>query len=163
MPGRRSIVLHPRELFSICSRLISPTTTPLAASRGLCLSRAMYATIFAAACLAAAPAAATQAPGQTSATQVLIDATMSDVFHVDLHARGKRLGDKSMEGSKGPWFDGFVEGMLPAAATIGHPIRRMLVHLKEEQVSVEEATSWARGQGMFLRVVRVGVWVMVRP
>lgn len=114
---------------------------------------------FRCAVLAAGAAVSASAAGEAhaditpaaSAARRLIDATGSDVFHLDLHARGKRPGDRHEDGSNAPWFDGFSgseEG--PAAATVDHPIRRMLLHLREEGVGVEEAMAWAEGEGTLL-------------
>lgn len=83
----------------------------------------------------------------TAAARRLINATQSNVFHLDLLARGKRPGTRREEGPDVPWFNGFLESKMPAAVTVGHPIRRMLLHLSEEMVDVEEAMSWAHGSG----------------
>lgn len=83
----------------------------------------------------------------TAAARRLIDATQSNVFHLDLLARGKRPGTRSEEGPDVPWFNGFLESKIPAAVTIGHPMRRMLLHLSEEMVDVEDSMSWAQGSG----------------
>lgn len=89
-----------------------------------------------------------EAPGYYSKARNLIDFTKSNVFHLDLHARGsQRRRDSS---SDTPWFEGFNgknNGVSAAAATISHPIRRMLGILREEGVGLEEAMSWATGEG----------------
>lgn len=84
-----------------------------------------------------------------AAARRLIDDTKSDMFHLDLQARGTRSGGRQEEGSESlPWSSGFVPGREAAGAvTIGHPIRRMLVHFKEEGVGLEEALSWGEGEG----------------
>ena len=84
-----------------------------------------------------------------AAARRLIDATQSNVFHLDLLARGKRPGSRSAEGAKVPWFGGFLDSETPAAATVGHPIHRMLVHLREERIGLEEAMSWTQGSGAY--------------
>ncbi|CAN0022530.1 unnamed protein product, partial [Scytosiphon promiscuus] len=86
----------------------------------------------------------------TSAAQSLIDGTKSsNVFHLDLLVQHS-------DAESTPWFDGFDgrEGEQGAAtagavavATIVHPIRRMLVHLRNEGVGLDEAMSWAERGG----------------
>ena len=86
-----------------------------------------------------------------AAARRLIDDTKSDMFHLDLQARGKRNGDRQEEGSESPWLGHFVPGReVAGAVTIGHPIRRMLVHFQEEGVGLEEAMSWAEGEGRLM-------------
>lgn len=98
--------------------------------------------------IVATTAAAAQAAPYPNAVQRLLDATAESsnaIFHLDLHARRYRPVNRSEEG---PWFAGFLERDNVAAVTVGHPIRRMLLHLREEQVGIEEALSWAEGPGM---------------
>lgn len=79
-----------------------------------------------------------------SRAQHLIDFTESNhVYHVDLHARGSR--------DKAPWLAGFLRKELgsTAAATVSHPIRRMLSHLRAEGVELEEAMTWGSGEGAY--------------
>ncbi|CAM9261583.1 unnamed protein product, partial [Hapterophycus canaliculatus] len=84
------------------------------------------------------------------AAETLIDSTKSsNVFHLDLLVQ--RSDAESM-----PWFSGFggqereevaVMADAVAVATIGHPIHRMLLHLRQEGVGLEEAMSWAERGG----------------
>lgn len=77
-----------------------------------------------------------------SAAQRLIDDTHStDIYHLDLV---QRQADAS---TTAPWFDGFGGGV--AAATVGQPIRRMLLHLGKEGIGLQEAMSWLEGEGMY--------------
>lgn len=86
-----------------------------------------------------------------SIAQHMIESTKSiDVlWHADLHARGSRDGT--------PWLEGFPRTAtvnMATAATISHPIRRMLAHLRLEGVGLEEAMTWASGEGtVFLKVL----------
>lgn len=90
-----------------------------------------------------------------AAARRLIDDTKSDMFHLDLQARGKRNGDRQEERSEWPWLSGLAPGrQVAGAVTIGHPIRRMLVHFQEEGVGLEEAMSWTEGEGRLKRYVR---------
>lgn len=83
---------------------------------------------------------------KAGAAQALIDSTKSsNVFHLDLLV--PRAGAE-----RTPWFDGFdgqegeqgaVTAGAVAVATIGHPILRILLHLRQEGVGLEEAISWA--------------------
>lgn len=84
---------------------------------------------------------------ETSITRRLIDATSSEIFHLDLQSRGEYHSEEGHEYAAKPWFDGFREESSVAAVTIGHPMRRMLRHLKEEYVTVEEALRWTEGAG----------------
>lgn len=79
-----------------------------------------------------------------SIAQHVIEFTKSiDVlWHVDLHARGSRDG--------APWMEGFprmLTANMATAATISHPIRRMLAHLRLDGVGLEEAMTWGSGKG----------------
>lgn len=87
--------------------------------------------------------------GDRAGAQHLIDATSSDVFHLDLRARGgQSAGSEGGQSSGVPWFDGFRGNVLRStAATVSHPIRRMFWHLREERVGIEEAMSWRDGEG----------------
>ena len=87
-----------------------------------------------------------------AAARQLIDDTKSDMFHLDLQARGKRSGDRQEEGSESPWLSSLMLGKaVTGAVTIGHPIRQMLAHLQEESVGLEQAMSWAEGEGKLKR------------
>lgn len=108
--------------------------------------RRRTAALAAAAALISVAAAAAQADTEhIAAARRLIDETGSDMFHLDLQARGKRNRDGVEEGWE---WGGFVPGReVAGAVTIGHPIRRMLVHFEEEGVGLEEAMSWTEGEG----------------
>lgn len=72
-----------------------------------------------------------------AAAQSLIDDTQSpNVYHLDLL---QRRDDAS---KTAPWFDAFGGGV--AVATIGHPLRRMLLHLRKDGIGLEEGISWAK-------------------
>lgn len=97
---------------------------------------------------------ATSAAADRSIAQHLIDIAGADVFHLDLHSRGSRVGyNRGEQGSAGePWFSGFDgvkfnEGVGAAAATVSHPIRRILSYLREEDLELEQALAWTKDQG----------------
>lgn len=97
---------------------------------------------------------ATSTTAERSVAQHLIDVTEADVFHLDLHSRGARVGSSKgeQEPVETPWFSGFdgtglEAGVSAAAATVSHPIRRILSYLREEEVELEEALTWTEGQG----------------
>lgn len=90
-----------------------------------------------------------------SRAQHLIDVTKSkNVYHVDLHARGSR--------DKVPWLAEFPrkELGLAAAATVSHPIRRMLAHLRAEGLELEEAMTWGSGEGAHYCCCRIGCLIL---
>jgi len=86
--------------------------------------------------------------GGGGAAQSLIDGTQSsNVYHLDLL---QRPDDAS---KAAPWFDGFGGGV--AVATVGHPLRRMLLHLRKDGIGLEEGMSWAKtGAIPPLRLIR---------
>lgn len=79
----------------------------------------------------------------SSAAQSLIDATETpNVRHLDLLPNAPTTAT--------PWFGGFGGGVAVeevAVATIGHPVRRMLLHLRREGVELKEGMSWAERGG----------------
>lgn len=107
------------------------------------------------------------AVGNYSAVQGLIHTTGSDIFHLDLNRRGEWQnpdGNGITKGQSGeaqpPWFEGFGGGRsaataFAAAATVGHPIRRMLAYLQEEDVGLDTALSWMEGQGERLQDIYI--------
>lgn len=119
------------------------------------MSRRRTALTAAVALLSAAAVAVQADIEPVAAARRLIDDTKSDMFHLDLQARGKRNGDRQEEMSEWPWLSGLVPGReMAGAVTIGHPIRRMLVHFQEEGVGLEEAMSWTEGEGRLKQYVR---------
>lgn len=101
-------------------------------------------------------AAAGGGAASAAAAAKLIDATeSSDVYHLDLLLqRGEHSGAEASAAAAPtpPWFDGFGEGAMATAGavavvTVGHPIRRMLIHLRQEGVRLDEAMSWAERGG----------------
>lgn len=96
------------------------------------------------------------AAGNSSAVQRLIESTRSNIFHLDLNTRGweRRPGGSSAAAEAGeerpPWFEGFG-GMgseaAAAAATVGHPIRRLLAYFVQEEVELGTALSWMESPG----------------
>lgn len=97
-----------------------------------------------------------------AAAPKLIDATeSSNVYHLDLLLQQERP-DAASAPPIPPWFDGFGVGDVSkagavAVATVGHPIRRMLVHLRQEGVRLDEAMSWAEegGETDMLHIIRL--------
>ena len=82
-----------------------------------------------------------------SAAQRLIDDTATtNVQHLDL------LLQPHVPPTTPPWFVGFggsVGAGGVAVATIGHPLRRMLLHLRREGVELKEGMSWAERGGVW--------------
>lgn len=96
----------------------------------------------------------TSTAAERSIAQHLIDIAGADVFHLDLHSRGASVGYnvEEQESVGVPWFSGFTgarfnEGVGAAAATVSHPIRRILSYLREEGVELEQALAWTKDQG----------------
>lgn len=95
---------------------------------------------------------------ETSITRRLLNATSSEIFHLDLQSRGEHHGEGAHEYPAKPCFGGFHGESSVAAVTIGHPLRRMLRHLKEEGVAVDEALKWTEGEG----TNEAAVWKLCR-
>lgn len=83
-----------------------------------------------------------------SAAQSLIDGTETpNVRHLDLLLQQP----DAPETTTTPWFGGFGGGAAAegvAVATIGHPLRRLLLHLRREGVELKEGMSWAERGGI---------------
>lgn len=84
--------------------------------------------------------------GETgSAAQSLIDGTETpNIRYLDL------LLQPHAPATTKPWFGGFggdVAAERVAVTTVGHPLRRMLLHLRREGVELKEAMSWAERGG----------------
>lgn len=119
-------------------------TAPILGSNASLVAAFIFWCFISCAIVTAREASAAAAPKLIEATE------SSDVFHLDLLLQHEHSA-KAMAPST-PWFDGFGEGTAAtgavAVATVVHPIRRMLVHLRQEGVRLDEAMSWAERGGM---------------
>lgn len=101
-----------------------------------------------AACIALVSVKAEATTTHEAAARHLTDISKPSVIHLDVYARGTSTFSGEGGVPTAPWFEGFLSGTgVWAAATIGHPIRRMLAHLREEGVELEEAVWWTKGEG----------------
>lgn len=95
------------------------------------------------------------------AARTLIDGTDSNIHHLDLLVQ--QPYDASTSRAQPPWFDGFGGRDGVAAVTVGHPIQRILLHLRAEGVGLEEGMSWPERGGVYYVHERVVSFTLVGP
>lgn len=127
---------------------------PTAALRGSASLVIVFVSLYFISCVVVTGEAGAAAPRLADATE------SSNVYHLDLlqlqQQQEERSDAAAVAPTTTPWFDGFGAGTLAAAgavavATVGHPIRRMLLHLRQEGVGLDQGMSWAERGGMRYR------------